>query len=74
MISRQETQVMMLKDQVAVVTGGGRPGHRCRLPPRLLPKPAPSWSWLISMGALAEKTAQALAAFQHRTLVIAVDA
>jgi NAD(P)-dependent dehydrogenase (short-subunit alcohol dehydrogenase family) len=62
---------MMLKDQVAVVTGAGQ-GIGAASAKAL----AEAGAIVVAVdidSKLAEKTAQALAAFQHRTLAIAAD-
>ena len=62
---------MMLKDQVAIVTGAGQ-GIGAASAKAL----AEAGAIVVAVdidAALAEKTAQALAAFQHRTLALAAD-
>jgi NAD(P)-dependent dehydrogenase (short-subunit alcohol dehydrogenase family) len=68
---QEETQVVMLKDQVALVTGAGQ-GIGAASAKAL----AEAGAIVVAVdidGALVEKMAQSLAAHQHRTLGIAAD-
>jgi NAD(P)-dependent dehydrogenase (short-subunit alcohol dehydrogenase family) len=68
----EETQVVMLKDQVAIVTGAGQ-GIGAASAKAL----AEAGAIVVAVdidGASAEKMAQSLAARQHRTLGLAADA
>ena len=71
MTSGAESQSMMLKDRVAVVTGAGQ-GIGAASAKAL----AEAGAIVVAVdidGTIAEKTALALAAFQHHTLAIAAD-
>jgi NAD(P)-dependent dehydrogenase (short-subunit alcohol dehydrogenase family) len=68
---QEETQVVMLKDQVALVTGAGQ-GIGAASAKAL----AEAGAIVVAVdidGALVEKMARSLAAHQHRTLGIAAD-